>query len=220
MSKKRATRTQMRDAVQAYRNPIDRCGLWAWEKTQQATAVLGGNLYKRERANMMHRALTNEFRRMVDLDRTGALQLVEESDGKELNLLTIKWEDTSFALRWSRWHPEFPVARNRTQRSMAIEECQYLPGFLVEPDAADKSVATLGLVIVNDGTLGGESRAWLQRIALIRECENENVDFLCNVALYEQPTEEERRTERMPLSIQRRYVEETAQMSALLRKIG
>jgi hypothetical protein len=220
MSKKRATRTQIRDAVQAYRNPIDRACWWAWDKTQQASAILGGNLYKRERSGNLHRSLTNEFRRMVDLDRSGALQLIEEPDGKELNLLLMKWEGVTIALRWSRYHPDYCVMRNRTQRSMAIEECNYLPGLMVEADAADKSIATLGLVILNDETLGGVSQAYLQRVALIRECENEAVDFMCNVALYDKPAEDTERQYRMPASVQRHWDDESAQMSALLRKIG
>jgi len=133
----------------------------------KAAIPLLGPPRKTERANDLHRAWRNNFRRACDFAEP-LIILREEPDGEGLDYLLCQMNpDIPFVLRWARFDGE-AVRRNRTQRSKQVQEQGRLFASM-ERDATELPTVTLGHTIEDEYTEAGRSCLWIGKLVLLRE---------------------------------------------------
>ncbi|MGA2582620.1 MAG: hypothetical protein ABSG31_05035 [Tepidisphaeraceae bacterium] len=139
---------------------------------------------KTERANDLHRAWRNNFRRVCDLAEPSFL-LREEPEGQGLDYLLCQMNmDLPFVMRWGRFDGE-TIRRNRTERSKQIQEQGRLFATM-EPDAAELPTVTLAHTIEDEYTEAGQSCLWIGRLLLLRERPDES-EVITEVCVYQKP---------------------------------
>jgi hypothetical protein len=139
---------------------------------------------KTERANDLHRAWRNNFRRVCDL-ADPLLVLREEPEGQGLDYLLCQMNpEMPIALRWGRFDGE-RIRRNRTERNNQIQEQGLLFGSM-EPDSSDLPSITLAHTIEDEYTEAGRSCLWIGRLLLLRETAGES-EVITEVHVYQRP---------------------------------
>lgn len=147
-----------------------------------------GHPHQTERANVVHWALREYFKRFCALDGIDRwLDVVEEPDGGGLDFLVLKTGSEPIALRFGRWNKGC-VRRNATTRTSSAVEEQLL---ITEFGEFDKTLGgyphfTLAYTVEDEGSAGGAPTWWFNRVVLIRELEGDS-EFIFDVAIFKKP---------------------------------
>lgn len=141
---------------------------------------------KTERANDLHRAIRENFRRLCDLAGTNLLELREEPDGQGLDYLVSRLADP-VAIRWGLYKGG-TIKRNNTQRTRSCQEqgLLELPGVDLDVCEADMPLVSLAYPLADDYTEVGVPCWWINRLLLIREREGES-EVITTIADFQQP---------------------------------
>jgi len=121
---------------------------------------------KTERANVIHGCIRESLRVICD-QFDPILQLIEEPDGKGLDVIRVEIDDNIIALRWGRYdRQDRRIRRNRTVRA---DSCQqgFLFGEFLDPNGLP--TATLSYELEDDYIAVGEPQWWMSRLVLRRE---------------------------------------------------
>ena len=124
-----------------------------------------GNPRKTERANDLHRAVRENFRRVCDLGHF--LRLVEEPEGKGLDYIVSSLNpDVQIGYRWGRYDG-VAVRRNPSLRTKDFHEQGTLFS-LVDDEPSGMPMLTVGLAIADDFWEANKPCCWLGRIMLLQ----------------------------------------------------
>jgi hypothetical protein len=162
-------------------------------RDQLAAVPILGLPRKTERANDLHRAIRNNFRRMCDL-ADPLLRLEEEPDGSGLDYLVCSMTDTPFAIRWGRFHKS-TIHRNDTLRSRSYQEQGGLFGVLPGETTGEMQTITIGHTIEDDFTEAGRPQWWVGKLLLLKERPDES-EVITTIHVYSRPARDRLRRER------------------------
>lgn len=140
---------------------------------------------KTERANDLHRAIRENFRRLCDLSAP-MLELREEPDGQGLDYLVSRLAEP-VAVRWGLYKSG-TIKRNDTLRTKCCQEQGLLPlpGVDLDVHEADLPLVSLAYPLADDYTEIGVPCWWINRLLLIREREGDS-EVITTIADFPQP---------------------------------